>query len=432
MQQKILLVDDREDNLLSVQTILEPAGYHFVKANSGKEALKVLLTQLDFALILMDVNMPSLNGFETAALIYEREKLKNIPIIFITAHGEDEKNIFKGYRTGAVDFITKPINPKLLRAKVAVFTDLYQKNQQLLIQEERLKAANKTLENEIRERKLSEKKINELNRQLLDNINSLESANKELDRFAFMASHDLQEPLRKIRTFCDMLTARHNECLQEEARGYISRIEKSASRMQILIKDILTFSRITDEAIEYSETDLNTVIDEVLQEFQPDIDSNKVLLDRKSIPSLWAKPSLMQPLFSNLIGNAFKYRKADEILRLKIWSETSVVEKKQFVTTTDNRYCRIFIEDNGIGFEQKYGEQVFEMFKRLHNNKAYEGSGIGLALCKKIVEKHHGYISVRSETGIGSTFIVTLPINSNKNPAILKNQKAHNLNVANK
>lgn len=432
MQQKILLVDDREDNLLSVQTILEPAGYQFVKANSGKEALKILLTQVDFALILMDVNMPSLNGFETAALIYEREKLKNIPIIFITAHDEDEKNIFKGYRTGAVDFITKPINPKLLRAKVTVFTDLYQKNQQLLVQEERLRAANKTLENEIRERKLSEKKVNELNRQLVDNINSLESANKELDRFAFMASHDLQEPLRKIRTFCDMLTARHGESLQEEAHGYITRIEKSASRMQVLIKDILTFSRLADEVVEYCETDLNDVIDEVLQEFQPDIDSGKVLLDRKRIPSLWAKPSLMQPLFSNLISNAFKYRKADEVLRLKIWSETSVPEKKHFVTTTDNRYCRIFIEDNGMGFEQKYGEQIFEMFKRLHNSKDYEGSGIGLALCKKIVEKHHGYISVRSEPGIGSTFIITLPISSNKNPTVLKNQKMHNLNTVNK
>jgi signal transduction histidine kinase len=432
MQQKILLVDDREDNLLSVQTILEPAGYQFVKANSGKEALKILLNQVDFALILMDVNMPSLNGFETASLIYEREKLKNIPIIFITAHSEDEKNIFKGYRTGAVDFITKPINPKLLRAKVAVFTDLYHKNQQLIVQEERLKAANKTLENEIRERKFSEKKVNELNRQLVDNINSLESANKELDRFAFMASHDLQEPLRKIRTFCDMLTERHKESLQEEARGYVTRIERSAARMQVLIKDILTFSRISEESFEYSETDLNQVIDEVLLEFRPDIDEKKVLLERENIPAIWVKQSLMLPLFSNLISNAFKYRKADELLRLKIWSETSALEKKLPGFGADGRYCRIFIEDNGIGFEQKYGEQIFEMFKRLHNSKAYEGSGIGLALCKKIVEKHNGYISVRSETGIGSTFIITLPVSNHRGQHNLKNQKEYNLNEADK
>src|SRR6187200_3320016 len=138
MHPKILLVDDREDNLLSIETILQPNGYKFVKANSGRQALKILLNEFDFAMILMDVKMPNLNGFETAALIYEREKLKHIPIIFITANSYGDENVFKGYRTGAVDYIYKPINPELLRAKVAVFVDLYSKNQQLLLQERRL------------------------------------------------------------------------------------------------------------------------------------------------------------------------------------------------------------------------------------------------------------------------------------------------------
>src|ERR1044071_4090028 len=131
MQPKILLVDDREDNLLSIETIFEPDGYAFVKALSGREALKILLTEYDFALILMDVKMPNLNGFETASLIYEREKLKHIPIIFITAHSYGDENIFNGYRAGAVDYIYKPINPDLLRAKVAIFVELYQKNHQI-------------------------------------------------------------------------------------------------------------------------------------------------------------------------------------------------------------------------------------------------------------------------------------------------------------
>src|SRR6476620_10073288 len=126
--QKILLVDDREDNLFSIETILEPDGYQFVKADSGRQALKILLKEVDFALILMDVKMPNLNGFETAALIYERERLRHIPIIFVTAFNEGEENLFKGYRTGAVDYIYKPVDSELLRAKVAVFTDLYQKN----------------------------------------------------------------------------------------------------------------------------------------------------------------------------------------------------------------------------------------------------------------------------------------------------------------
>src|SRR5690606_28653564 len=156
MQQKILLVDDREDNLLSIETILETKGYQLVKANSGRQALKILLKEFDFALILMDVKMPNLNGFETASLIYEREKLKHIPIIFITANNYGDENIFKGYKAGAVDYIYKPITPDLLRAKVSIFIDLYKKNYQLQAQEKRLIAINRNLENEINERKISE------------------------------------------------------------------------------------------------------------------------------------------------------------------------------------------------------------------------------------------------------------------------------------
>ena len=127
MKQKILLIDDREDNLFSLETILEPDGYQFVKASSGRQALKILLNEFDFALILMDVKMPNLNGFETAALIFEREKLKHIPVIFITANSYGEENMIRGYRTGAIDYIYKPINPELLRAKVAVFADVQEK-----------------------------------------------------------------------------------------------------------------------------------------------------------------------------------------------------------------------------------------------------------------------------------------------------------------
>jgi response regulator RpfG family c-di-GMP phosphodiesterase len=191
MQPKILLVDDREDNLLSMESLFEKDNYRFIKANSGRQALKILLKEFDFALILMDVKMPNLNGFETAALIYERQKLKHIPIIFITANNYGEENVFRGYKMGAVDYIYKPVNPDLLRAKVAVFVDLYRKNHALLEQEQKLIFINKNLENEIAERKISEEKIKALNRELLGNIGCLESANKDLDRIAYIASHDL-------------------------------------------------------------------------------------------------------------------------------------------------------------------------------------------------------------------------------------------------
>src|SRR6185295_5331600 len=194
---KILVVDDREDNLFSIEAILEKDNYTIVKANSGRAALKILLKEHDFSLILMDVQMPDLNGFETATIIYERDKLKDIPIIFITAHNYDEDFIFKGYMMGAVDYIYKPINPELLRVKVGVFVELYRKNQQLLLHEKKLLTVNRFLQKEIEERKASEEKIRSLNKQLIENNAHLKSVNEELDRFAYVASHDLQEPLRK-------------------------------------------------------------------------------------------------------------------------------------------------------------------------------------------------------------------------------------------
>src|SRR6201996_2161624 len=266
MQPKIMLVDDREDNLMSMESVLEPDGYRFVKANSGRQVLKHLLTDFDFALILMDVQMPNLNGFETASLIYERERLRHIPIIFITANNYGEENLFKGYRAGAVDYIYKPVNPELLRAKVSVFVELYRKNQRLIAQEQKLVAINRSLEMEINDRKASEEKVVELNRQLLENIARLEAANKDLDLFAFMASHDLQAPLRKIRMFSDRLLSDHKQSLNKDGQLYLARIQEVSKRMQDLINDILRFSKISSEKETFQEVDLNDVLKEVISE----------------------------------------------------------------------------------------------------------------------------------------------------------------------
>jgi light-regulated signal transduction histidine kinase (bacteriophytochrome) len=411
MQPKILLVDDREDNLLSIETIFEPDGYKFVKANSGRQALKILLTEYDFALILMDVKMPNLNGFETASLIYEREKLKHIPIIFITANNFGDENIFKGYQSGAVDYIYKPINPDVLRAKVGVLIDLYKKNRQLLAQEQRLVSINKSLEMEIKERKASEEKVKQLNKQLLENIASLEVANKDLDRFAFMASHDLQEPLRKIRMFSDRLSLKYKEVLDDDGRTNITRIQKAAERMQTLITDILTFSKVAVDKPTFIESDLNALVGEILSEMNEELREKNANVQVDRLPMLSVNPSLMKPLFHNLIGNALKYSRKEINPVIRITSDQTTHNNGR--TTKDistNKYCRIFIEDNGIGFDQKYAEEIFGMFKRLHHNTEFEGTGIGLALCKKIVEQHKGFISARSKVNEGSTFIVSLPM----------------------
>lgn len=417
VQQKILLVDDREDNLLSIETILEPAGYTFVKARSGNEALKVLLNEFDFALILMDVKMPTLNGFDTAAMIYQREKLRHIPIIFITANNYGDENIFKGYMTGAVDYIYKPINPDLLRAKVAVFIDLYKKNHRLLAQEQKLVAINRNLEMEIRERMISEEKVKELNHKLLENIERLESANRDLDRFAFMASHDLQEPLRKMLMFSDRLHHKYKDILDDEAKLYISRIQNAGERMQALIKDILLFSKTSIEKPVFVDSNMNDILSEVLTEMDSIVSDKKASIDVKSLPILRVNPVLMRPLFHNLISNALKYSRKDVPPVVKIYSEFSSMHD-----ISDNemksRYCRIYVEDNGIGFDQKYSEQIFGMFKRLHLHSEFEGTGIGLALCKKIVEEHSGYITARSKVNEGSVFIISLPVQQPENEMV--------------
>lgn len=406
MQPKILLVDDREDNLLSIETILEPGGYQFVKANSGRQALKVLLNEFDFAMILMDVKMPNLNGFETAALIYEREKLKHIPIIFVTANNYGDENMFKGYQSGAIDFILKPFNPDVLRAKVNVLIDLYRKNRLLYDQEQKLIAINRNLEREIHERKVSEEKVRQLNHKLLENIAHLESANKELERFAFMASHDLQEPLRKIRMFSDRLFTKYKDVFAEDAK-MVTRIQQAAERMQALIIDILAFSKISNDKSAFVVTDLNQVMREIISEMEDDIHEANATVTVDQLPSLAVGPSLIRPLFQNLLSNALKYRRKDVPAAIRIRCESSAgTTGKDLV----NKYYRIFIEDNGIGFDQKYAEEIFGMFRRLHHNGGeYAGTGVGLALCKKIVDLHNGFISARSKQGEGSTFIVSLP-----------------------
>jgi signal transduction histidine kinase len=410
MQPKIMIVDDREDNLLSMASVLEPDGYNIVKASSGRQVLKLLLTDFDFALILMDVQMPNLNGFETAALIYERERLRHIPIIFITANNYGEENLFKGYRAGAVDYIYKPVNPDLLRAKVGVFVDLYRKNQRLLLQEQKLIAVNRSLELEINERKASEEKVTELNKQLLENIARLEAANKDLDLFAFMASHDLQAPLRKIRMFSDRLLASPGDSMGKEGRLYLTRIQEVSRRMQDLINDILRFSKISVEKQPFEAVDLNGVIEEVLSELEVPIREKNAVVTVDRLPVLPASTVLMGPLFSNLVSNALKYSKKGEEPRVRIRYEEGPVVAATNGKPADMRYGRIYIEDNGIGFDQKYAEQIFDMFRRLHPSSEYEGTGIGLALCKKIVEMHNGFISALGRPGEGAVIIVSLPL----------------------
>ncbi|MDB5191462.1 MAG: response regulator [Segetibacter sp.] len=408
---KILVVDDREDNLFSIETILEKDGYTLVKANSGRAALKVLLHQHDFTLILMDVQMPGLNGLETATLISERDKLKHIPIIFITAHNYEEEYIFQGYQMGGVDYIYKPINPELLRVKVGVFVELYRKNHELMMQEKKLLAANKNLEKEIEERKIREEKIRLLNQQLVENNVQLQTTNQELDRFAYVASHDLQEPLRKIAVFTDKLNMKMNGKLDQDIQLYLQKIIKASHRMQQLVHDLLKFSRHTNDVFDFEKTNLNDLLNDVLSDMEVDLQKKEAKITIAKLPTIYAIPSQLRQLFQNIISNSLKFCKDDCIPEIHIQTEaikgSSVpgLDHKLY----ENTFYKIYIRDNGIGFDAKYVEDIFVVFKRLHSYHEFEGTGIGLSICKKIVEKHNGFITADSKLNEGSTFIITLP-----------------------
>lgn len=395
---KILVVDDRPDNLLSIETILEKEDYRIVKASSGRAALKILLKEYDFSLILMDVQMPDMNGFETASLIYQRDKLKNVPIIFITAHNEDEA-IFKGYKVGAVDFIYKPINPELLRVKVGLFVELYQKTQSLLAQETRLLNINVSLQKEIEERQASEQKVRDLNRLLVQNNSHLKAVNEELDRFAYIASHDLQEPLRKIRVFSDMIAQRKSQ--ETEVDKYVTKIMNATIRMQQLVNDLLRFSRHSLQEGDFMMADLNVIVKEAIAELEIAVQQSGARIRLQPLPSVFVIPGLMRQVFSNLISNAIKFRKQNSIPEIQIYAEQVAIQ--------DSTWYRVFVIDNGIGFEEQYKEDIFVVFKRLHSYHEIEGTGIGLSICRKIMEQHNGFISAAGVPDSGATFVVGIP-----------------------
>jgi signal transduction histidine kinase len=408
---KILVVDDREDNLFSIETILDKDGYQIRKANSGRAALKVLLSEQDFTLILMDVQMPDMNGFETASLIYQREKLKHIPIIFITAHNHDEEYMFEGYKMGAVDFIYKPINPELLRFKVSVFADLYRKTHQLMVQERKLTAANADLEREIEERRINEEKIRLLNEQLLMNNAELKAINEELDRFAYVASHDLQEPLRKILIFSDVVNMKLKGQVEPDVQNSLDKISSASNRMQKLINDLLQFSRHANNVDEFRRVNLNELLTNVLLDMEVEVKKKGARIQATELPVIWGVPSLIQQLFQNLISNSLKFSRKDVQPSISIYSETI----KQIDTSSlsnggvANSFYRLYFKDNGIGFDAKYADEIFVVFKRLHSYHEFEGTGIGLSICKKIVEKHNGQIAADGRLNEGATFIITLP-----------------------
>lgn len=242
------------------------------------------------------------------------------------------------------------------------------------------------------------------------NIRELNRSNKELEEFAYVASHDLHEPLRKVLTFSERLKGRFSESLGDDGKLYLDRIWASADSMRCLIDNLLEFSRMSRGARSFVSCDLTDVFREVLADQELRIEETSTVIRISELPKVEAVPSELKQLFNNLIGNALKFRKKDAPPEISISSRSLThKEKTELLLPFNQTFYEIAVKDNGIGFESAYAEKIFEIFQRLHGKTEYAGSGIGLAICKKIVENHDGIIYAASEPGVGSVFSVILP-----------------------
>lgn len=242
----------------------------------------------------------------------------------------------------------------------------------------------------------------------------LEISNQELQDFASVAAHDLQEPLRKIQSFSDRLKKKAKEILTGESLDYVDRIESSAKRMQVLINDLLTYSRVATKAQPFSQISLNQIVAQVVSDLEVRLEQCKGKVDWLNLDSLEADPTQMHQLFQNLISNALKFSKPGTPPYVKV--ESKILDK--FSSGLAVPACQITVKDNGIGFDEKYLDRIFTIFQRLHGRHEYEGTGIGLAVCHKITDRHSGSITAKSTPGEGATFIITLPLKQNNGEPI--------------
>jgi signal transduction histidine kinase len=390
---KLLLVDDRQENLLALETILGEEPYELVFASSGREALKRLLEDHDYNLILMDVMMPEMDGFETAELIYQREKLRNIPIIFLTAM-DLEENIYKGYRAGAIDYIRKPVTPGLLRAKVSAFVELSVKTNRLVAQEEALRKINEALEKEVAERKHSEEQVKELNATLEQRLAELES----LDAFAAAVSHDLMSPLNNIKGLSQLLKDTQGEKLEGSGKRTLDMLLASADKMANLIKSLLFFSRQANAEIHKNQQNMNELVQEVLEEMKSTSKIPMPTITLNMLPQATCDGNLIKQVWVNFISNAVKYSHKKRQPEVLVGALPGEDDKLVY-----------FVQDNGVGFDMKNYDKLFNPFRRLHKAQDFEGTGIGLTLVKRIVERHGGMVWAESEPDKGSTFYFCLP-----------------------
>jgi two-component system sensor histidine kinase/response regulator len=388
----ILIVDDEPRNLVALEAALASVDCKLVKATSGREALKCVLTQ-DFAVILLDIHMPEMSGFETASLIRSREKSQSTPIIFLTADDRRGPRVQEGYRVGAVDYMYKPFDPSILRAKLAVFVELFrntaalevrtteltQVTADLVVREQQVEALNAVLEQRVVER-----------------TGELEAAVKELEAFSYSISHDLRAPLRAINGFSKILLEEHSGQLSADAQKYLGLVGHNAQYMGQLIDGLLLFSRLSRQPLQKRPMLTEEVVRWALDELVAEQTGRNVEVTIGDLQPCHGNPTLLKQVFVNLLSNALKFTGRQPHAHIEVGCREA------------NGEVIYFVRDDGAGFDMQYADKLFGVFQRLHRAEDYDGTGVGLALVQRIVQRHGGQIWAEAALGHGATFSFTL------------------------
>jgi signal transduction histidine kinase len=402
----VLVVDDQPANVAVLEALLSPETCRLVWAPSADAALLELLDR-DFAAIILDVQMPEMNGLELATLIKQRRRTRDVPILFLTAHMLDEKDMLRGYGTGAVDYLTKPIHPNVLRSKLSVFVELYRKGRSL-------EQLNRSLQREVAQRELAEETLRLVNQDLeqrvIERTDALLKADQRKDAFLAVLAHELRNPLAPIRASIEIL---QNGATPEQAARAHASLVRQVSQMTRLIDDLLDVSRITSDklVLRTEHTDLRAIVANALETIQPLFAERRheLAVDLPNGPiALDADPIRLAQVLSNLLANAAKF--------------TPPGGRVELTARATPQGLTIQVRDNGPGIDTDVLPHIFEMFRQGGNGRSTGGLGIGLTLARRIVELHGGRLEAASEgAGKGAEFSVVLPMTDSKQPTTAQN-----------
>jgi signal transduction histidine kinase len=363
----ILVVDDDATKRFALRTILAPLEENVIEASSGTDALRQLLRN-EFAVVLLDVRMPVMDGFETAQLIRQRPRSELTPLIFVTALDQAETDMGRGYNLGAVDFVFAPVVPAILRAKVTVFVELYRAQQEL-------RRYRTQLETLVEERTIA-----------------LTAINRELEAFSYSVSHDLRAPLVSFDGLSKTLLDSYGKQLDSRATENLKKMREVSRRMTSVFDGLQMLFRLTSGEIRREDIDVSTLANQVVEETRAENPERNVQVDIAPGITASGDQRLVRILLANLINNAWKFTSTKSAPRITIGREMVDGEP------------RIFVKDNGVGFDMIDAHRLFGAFQRLHSQSEFPGAGIGLATARRIVNRHGGRIWGEGAVGEGATF----------------------------